>query len=296
MTWLTKKYVNRSVLALVLAPGAWSCASSQTTPELVDAREAYDDAENSPAETHATRELAQARVALDEAEHAHDNQPGSSREAKLAETAEHKANLAEARGEMRERSQDRAVAREQIVGERAENRAEERAEQRQAEARSEAAARDRADESVSVNGPAPVRDREAAAALQNLGQVANVKEEPRGVVITLSGSLLFPSGKQEISPIARRSLDQVAHALKQQPESSTIQVEGHTDDSGSERQNAQLAQQRAQAVADQLVQSGIEPQRINVVGRGENNPIANNDTDEGRATNRRVEIVVADHG
>jgi outer membrane protein OmpA-like peptidoglycan-associated protein len=122
--------------------------------------------------------------------------------------------------------------------------------------------------------------------------VANVKQEPRGVVITLSGSVLFPSGERELSPVARKSLDQVADALAAQPSTTTFQVEGYTDDSGSPKQNEELAQQRAKAVADHLVQSGIDPSRIQIVSHGEHNPIANNDTAEGRASNRRVEIVV----
>src|SRR4029077_15865677 len=101
--------------------------------------------------------------------------------------------------------------------------------------------------------------RKASAALQNLGPVANVKEEPRGVMITLSGTLLFPNGEKEMSPIAKQNLDQVAHALAEQPASTTFEVAGHTDDSGSDKQNKQLADQRAKAVADYLIGSGIDP-------------------------------------
>jgi len=139
-------------------------------------------------------------------------------------------------------------------------------------------------------------ERKAQSALQNLGQVANVKEEPRGVVITLSGALLFPSGDERLSPVARKDLDQVAHALAAQPADTTFQVEGYTDDTGSPKQNDQLAQRRAKAVADHLIQNGIDPSRIHVVSHGENDPVANNDSAEGRAANRRVEIVVENKG
>jgi outer membrane protein OmpA-like peptidoglycan-associated protein len=99
-----------------------------------------------------------------------------------------------------------------------------------------------------------------------------------------------------MSPIARQNLDQVAHALAQQPSTTTFQVEGFTDDSGSPKQNEELAKERAKAVADHLVQSGIDPSRIQVVSHGEHDPVANNDTAEGRAANRRVEIVVEQKG
>ena len=69
----------------------------------------------------------------------------------------------------------------------------------------------------------------------------------------------------------------------------------HTDSSGSERENEKLSQQRAQAVADRLQHEGINASRIRVQGRGEAQPIADNDTAEGRAANRRVEIVVLHH-
>jgi outer membrane protein OmpA-like peptidoglycan-associated protein len=260
------------LLAGVLSTGLWGCASSPTTPQLVDARRAYEDAESSPAKTQAPNELARARVALDRAEEAHDDNPGSTREANLAANAELKAKQAQARAEKR------AEHRADVV--------------RHNDHYHAAAPRDEDAPIAAKRASTKSDDRQAAAALQNLSQVANVKQESRGVVITLSGSLLFPSGEEEMSPIARKSLDQVADALAKQPEDSTFEIQGHTDDSGSKEQNEQLAKKRAEAVAEQLVDSGIARDRIRVVGHGETHPIASNDTDEGRASNRRIEIVV----
>jgi outer membrane protein OmpA-like peptidoglycan-associated protein len=136
-------------------------------------------------------------------------------------------------------------------------------------------------------------DRRANASLQSLAQVANVKETPRGAVITLSGSLLFPSGQEDVSAIGNQSLDQVAHALAQQPSDTSFKVEGYTDSTGSESQNLELSNQRAQAVADRLAEAGIDASRVRAEGRGEAQPIADNTTPEGRATNRRIEIVMS---
>jgi len=260
------------VLTGVLASAFLGCASSPTTPQLVDARRAYDNAEESEAPSRAPSELARAKVALDRAEEAHDDNPGSTREANLAENAEIKAKRAQARAESRTdrdgvvRHNDHYHAVETRDGE-------------------PAVAAKRANTTKAD-------DRQAASALQNLSQVANVKEESRGVVITLSGSLLFPTGEEELSPIARKSLDQVADALAKQPSDAKFDVEGHTDNSGTTAQNQALAKKRAQAVADHLVESGVDRDRIRVVGHGESHPIASNDSDEGRASNRRVEIVV----
>jgi outer membrane protein OmpA-like peptidoglycan-associated protein len=202
---------------------ALAACGGSTTSQLSDARRAYDEAEQSPARTRARGDLAEARVALDRAEAAHDENPGSDREAQLAERAERKARAAEARGES-------AAERRTTLSAKADTRHDE------------------------VVTPAPVAhesrtarhtERTSNAALQNLASVANVREDARGAVITLSGNLVFPSGDHEASPIANRSIDQVAHALAQQPEDTTFDVNGYTDNTGSTAENEQLSRARA---------------------------------------------------
>jgi outer membrane protein OmpA-like peptidoglycan-associated protein len=70
-------------------------------------------------------------------------------------------------------------------------------------------------------------------------------------------------------------------------------IEGHTDDRGSDTANQQLSQSRADAVRSFLVERGMPPDRVQAVGKGESAPLTGNDTSEGRATNRRVEVVVS---
>jgi len=135
---------------------------------------------------------------------------------------------------------------------------------------------------------------EAGAALQSLAKVATVKQESRGVVIILPDSTLFSARNEEISAGAHNDLNQVADALKQQPADTTFHVQGYTDSTGSDAENQKLSTKRAQAVAERLEQAGIASSRIRSEGRGEADPIASNDSEEGRAANRRVEIVV-DH-
>ena len=132
----------------------------------------------------------------------------------------------------------------------------------------------------------------AAAAMSSLSDVANVKEEQRGTVITLSGAVLFPSGGDTLSEVARQSLDKVAQALQEQSKSSHIRIEGYTDARGSDSANQALSQRRAQAVRDYLASRGLDGLMLEAVGRGEANAIASNDSADGRASNRRVEIVV----
>ncbi|HEX2676063.1 MAG TPA: OmpA family protein, partial [Polyangiales bacterium] len=125
----------------------------------------------------------------------------------------------------------------------------------------------------------------AAAAL-------SVKEESRGTVIVLPGSVLFTSGKAELTPEAQQKLGLVADTISPQAKNHDITVEGHTDSKGTPESNQVLSESRARAVADFLISRGVPPQSITSVGIGQNRPVADNATAEGRANNRRVEIVI----
>ncbi|ENP0852033.1 OmpA family protein, partial [Vibrio parahaemolyticus] len=85
-------------------------------------------------------------------------------------------------------------------------------------------------------------------------------------------------------------LESLAKQLTQYPEDK-VQIVGHTDSSGPEAYNQRLSEHRAQAVADYLKRMGIAESRLMVMGQGESHPVASNDTAEGRAQNRRVEVV-----
>lgn len=132
-----------------------------------------------------------------------------------------------------------------------------------------------------------------AGAMRDLAAVAAVKEETRGLVITLSGSVLFASNKYALLDTAMTKLDQVAEALKAQDPDKRMVVEGHTDNRGPDRVNQPLSLNRATAVRDYLVGRGVASDRISAVGMGSGKPITDNKTSENRANNRRVEIVVA---
>jgi outer membrane protein OmpA-like peptidoglycan-associated protein len=119
-----------------------------------------------------------------------------------------------------------------------------------------------------------------------------VKEEQRGVVITLDGQVLFVTGKSELLPIAKDRLNQVAKALKDMNDDQLASIEGFTDSRGNDDANMKLSQDRANAVMQHLIGQGVKAEKLRAVGRGEGSPVASNDSPEGRANNRRVEIVV----
>jgi outer membrane protein OmpA-like peptidoglycan-associated protein len=136
---------------------------------------------------------------------------------------------------------------------------------------------------------AEARADEAFASLERQGEV-QVEQDARGTVLTLSGSVLFTSGEAELLPSARNRLSEVAEALKQSD--NLLTIEGHTDALGPDLLNEELSLRRAERVRDFLISRGVEPDRVAVRGLGEYRPVASNATPEGRANNRRVEIVL----
>lgn len=132
-----------------------------------------------------------------------------------------------------------------------------------------------------------------AGAMKDLAEVAAVKEEARGTVITLSGSVLFASGKSALLKTAQTRLDQVAEALVVQSDDKRIVVEGHTDSRGTDAINQPLSLKRAESVRDYLITRGVAPEKITAVGLGSSRSLVDNNTAENRANNRRVEIIIA---
>lgn len=131
-----------------------------------------------------------------------------------------------------------------------------------------------------------------AAALAALKKLASVRTEPRGLVITFAGAVLFASNGAALAPQAKARLDELATVLQRESPNAKITIEGHTDNQGLHAHNTTLSKQRADAVADYLVKKGIAKDRVRTEGVAETRPIATNTTNEGRATNRRVEVVV----
>lgn len=123
----------------------------------------------------------------------------------------------------------------------------------------------------------------------------NIKTDIRGVVITLPDKLLFDSGSAQLKPQAKELLLQIAERLKEIP--GKISIEGHTDNmplvsTSIYKSNWELSAARASSVLHFLISQGLSPDRFLIAGYGEYRPIADNETGEGRAKNRRVEIVI----
>ena len=243
----------------------------EATPRLKEAQAAYGKAEQGPAAQYAPAELATAKKALDQA-----NTSLESGDRELvddkATLALVKTSLAESAGRTLEAASQRDAAlkelnitRDQLLS------------KTQEELNREREARNTAESQL-------------AQSRKDLEQYAKVQDVARGTVITLSGGVLFESGKAELLPGAQDQLSRVANFLKSSPR--PVVIEGYTDSRGSARSNQALSERRARAVADYLTSQGVPADRINAVGKGASSPVASNATADGRSQNRRVEIVL----
>jgi outer membrane protein OmpA-like peptidoglycan-associated protein len=124
------------------------------------------------------------------------------------------------------------------------------------------------------------------------GSGVMVRRNGDQIVLVMPSDVTFDVDKSEIQPRFLRVLDDVARTLNAYPQ-TTIDVVGHADSSGPDDYNQTLSERRASSVASYLVNSGrVLGDRVFVAGQGERQPIASNDTAEGRAQNRRVEIIL----
>lgn len=281
---LTVHLLGSAVIMSTLA----ACGAS-VPMELVSARREVNRISAGPTALRNPAGLYTAKQTLAAAEHYYDEE-GDTRDTRdLAYTAERRAQTAELKGQTAawqaeteqatKMLQEREAARlNQTTEELASTR--NRLEQQEQQLADERARRAEAEK----------RAADAAAAL---AKVATVKQESRGMVITLSGNVLFETNKSKLFPGAQQRLDEVARALSQQASDSPIIVEGHADSQGNDDHNLVLSQARAESVRDYLISRGLDANRVVAKGYGETRPIADNGSPEGRANNRRVEIVVA---
>ncbi|HMS82782.1 MAG TPA: OmpA family protein [Nitrospira sp.] len=135
------------------------------------------------------------------------------------------------------------------------------------------------------------RDKSRAELTVALSRLTKLREEARGLVITLPGNVFFKVNKTDVNPSMHMQLTKIAKALAVVPDQQLI-IEGHTDSDGSNESNQSLSELRAESVRKVFLMGGIAAERMEVKGYGESNPIADNNTPVGKAQNRRVEIVL----
>jgi outer membrane protein OmpA-like peptidoglycan-associated protein len=281
---ITMKNLSMLIVAVALA----GCGSTLPPKELVDARAAYQSAAKGPASQQSPAELHVAKQSLDQAERAFNDEGDAPQTKDFAYIAIRKSQLAEASARAAIAQKDREAAERE-----AQNLTGEQLRKAQSELASTKGNLEKtADELQREKIARAEADKKLALAMADLQKIAAVKQESRGMVITLSGSVLFASNESTLLPAAMVKLNEVADALIKGNPDANITVEGHTDSQGQRQYNMDLGEKRAKAVRDQLVSRGVAQDRIKAVGVGPDRPVADNKTAEGRANNRRVEIIV----
>jgi outer membrane protein OmpA-like peptidoglycan-associated protein len=274
---------HRFRLSLLLA-AAWlvGCSTARPPTELVDARAAYAKAAQGKSPQYDPAGLHEAQLALKKAEASYSKDPNG-------EVTRDQAYVALRRAERSE------VAASVFLWQQREKNARDAAVQAQAKGLEStqvelARTRQQLEQEKAARTAAEAGSKESMARL-SAAHAAAVKQEDRGTVITLAGGVLFATNKAALLPGAEQSLEQVAQAISTD-NTKRLLVEGHTDSRGSDAKNKSLSKARAESVAKFLKSHGVAPERITTEGLGSSQPIADNATVEGRATNRRVEIVI----
>jgi outer membrane protein OmpA-like peptidoglycan-associated protein len=252
--------------------GAVACQPAAPSNQLVTARQAYDQVRQSGAAELDPTGVQEAHASLQAAEAVHVEAPGSRRERSHAYISARQSELAL----WRAREAAAIDARQQIA--RAEGVVMSAVEIQRARAELE-------------QREAQLRAALMALAASQAERDAMMSGEQGTVRVT---GVFFQTGRDELTPASRHQLDMVAKQLTSSPELQTV-IEGFTDTRGDEKQNLELSARRANKVREYLSARGVDAGRVQVVGLGENYPVASNATPTGRAANRRAEISTGAH-
>jgi len=284
------------VLAVPLVVfAAAGCAGERVPPKaLTDAREQYLHTKDGVAMQLDPTDVHEADLALQRAEQAWRDEPDDPSTVDLAIVADRKAQIAQATAATLKAQQDGQMAKSQGDSMTASQLANAKGQLGQTQAAlGQTQMQLQQQQLASAAQAAQLADMQTKLkdARDTIAKIASVKDDDRGMVITLQGEVLFQTGKYNLKAGAMAKLDQIADALKgkEQP----IVVYGYTDNVGALDMNNTLSQNRASAVRDYLVSKGIPQDLVTAQGKGPADPVSDNTSVEGRATNRRVEIVVS---
>lgn len=259
-------YTFRPLVCAALVSLALGACSSAPKPNasLEEARVAYNAAsDNVTVVKHAPEELDQARDAIDVANRHWKKNEGSA-------NVEHYAYLASQRIEIAN-----------LI-----------AQSNETDRELEAMALERRNVTLDIREAELSKAKQEALDLQRqMKEMAALQAEKtdRGMVLTL-GDVLFDVGESTLAPGAARNIDQIASFMQRYPERQAV-IEGHTDSMGDDDFNLDLSRDRAFAVRQALIESGVSGSRLSTQGFGEVLPVANNTSSAGRQKNRRVEII-----
>jgi outer membrane protein OmpA-like peptidoglycan-associated protein len=275
------------VVGILAVAGLSACGGERLPPKaLSDAREEFHRAKTGIAIQLDPTDVHEADLALQHANQAWNDDPDDPNTIDLAIVAQRKAQIAEAEAQTMKAQRDAEAVKRELQELMSSQLQSARGQLTQTKQQLEAEQRAAAEQRKMLED----LERKLKDARDTIAKIAAVKDDERGMVITLQGEVLFSTGKWDLKAGAMAKLDQIAEALrgKEQP----MVVLGHTDNVGTHDLNMDLSQKRANSVRDYLISRGIPQDLISAQGKGPDVPVSDNGSIEGRASNRRVEIVV----
>lgn len=270
-----------------------SCGAKRIPTELLDARVAFERAQAGPSKTVNPAGLFEASKALDTAERRQQKSPGSLDARDAAYVALRKIQLAEANTQSA-----LTEAKERSTLSATDERAKRTIGETPATTGATGATGATADEREPRIAPTRARARSTEdgaceAVMRALDGRVTMRVDDRGLVLTLADDDTFVGRTSMLTPAAADELDAIAEALRRDAGNATVEVYGFSDDVGNEERNLELSTSRAHAVRDFLVSRGV---RADAEGRGARDAVDSNASPEGRANNRRIEIVARIRG
>lgn len=275
----------------------------KTPIEIYQARNALAVARAAQAETFGGESWTKARSLLDTAEKLLVAEKSKDRKQAPIYARQAVQAAEDARAIAVQRAEEARIASEQKAAEEATARAQAEAEAEaarrsaaeaaaaQAQAEASTAAQDRAKAVAAAEAARRSSTELRSQLLRQFSEILPTEDTPRGLVVNLGG-VNFATGKSDLSSEARERLARFSGLVAGYP-GLKLEIEGHTDNVGKAESNQKLSQDRASAVRDYLVNQGVKPEAIAAKGLGDAMPVADNGTADGRAQNRRVEIVVS---
>ncbi len=288
------KLKNKAMLISSLFVSAVACGGAQMAPKaLVDARDDTAHAKDGLAMQLDPTDVHEAQVALDRAEQAWQESPSDPKAIDLAIVADRRALFAQSQAgiiKARQDEQQATMARDELRATQLRSARGQLTQTQQALGATQMQLQEQQNAAAAQQQQVRELEKKLKDARDTITKIATVKDDDRGMVITLQSEVLFKTAKWDLKPAAMAKLDQIAEALKgkEQP----IVVYGYTDSVGTRENNVALSQMRAQSVRDYLVGKGLPPDLVTPRGGGPDDPVSDNASIEGRAQNRRVEIVV----
>jgi outer membrane protein OmpA-like peptidoglycan-associated protein len=282
--YANRKNVERKAIVTV----AREAVQTFEDARLISLRRQEEERQENERRAAAEREASAKAIAVHEAERR------TLAEQEAADAARRRQEAEEMAARQREDAERSAQARAEAEAARQaaltqQQQAEELARLRSAEADRQRAA---AEEAERLRSQAEREKEELRARLlQQFNLILETRDTARGLVVNLS-DVLFDFGKSTLRPQAREKLAKLSGILLAYP-GLNIQVEGHTDNIGSEAYNQKLSEQRAEGVLAYITKQGVPPANVTAIGLGKSQPVADNRTAAGRQQNRRVEMIVS---